>query len=292
MKRRSFDVSVKKATRLSIVTNSIQVSLMVVLLIYLIFTPGADLNDATIRYIVIAVCALLAVVSSLDIRDALMTGRVLEQLDAMGDTLDNMSQFNITLRAQRHDFLNHLQVVYSLMEMQEYDEANAYIEKVYGKITSVSRVMKTAIPAVNALLQVKTAAFEKQGAQVNVSITSTWEELSMPEWEMCKVLSNLLDNAMDAMSGEKEKVLTVTITEDLHNCCFSISNTGPVIPEKMQTTIFIPGITTKGSGHGMGLHIVKTTMENAGGSIRVKSYDHLTTFSGSVPKKKKETIPA
>ena len=41
------------------------------------------------------------------------------------------------------------------MEMEEYGEANSYIEKVYGRITAVSRVLKTASAPINALLQVK-----------------------------------------------------------------------------------------------------------------------------------------
>ena len=49
----------------------------------------------------------------MDIREAMSTRRLLSQLDAMDDTIDAMEKLNNTLRAQRHDFLNHLQVVYS-----------------------------------------------------------------------------------------------------------------------------------------------------------------------------------
>ena len=55
---------------------------------------------------------------------------------------------------------------------QEYEEAQNYIEKVYGDIASLSRSMKTANPAVNALLQVKLAACEKRGIPLILDITS------------------------------------------------------------------------------------------------------------------------
>ena len=56
------------------------------------------------------------------------------------------------------------------------------------------------------------------------------------------------------------------------------------IPEKIREHIFIPGFTTKGDGHGMGLHIVQRTLNERGGEITVDSTDERTVFSGHVPK--------
>jgi len=223
-----------------------------------------------------------------DIREAFSTRRLLRQVDDMDETIDAMSNLNITLRTQRHDFLNHLQVVYSLIEMEEYEEANEYIEKIYGRITAVSRVMKTAIPAVNALLQVKVAACEQAKVKVTLDITSKWETLenTLPAWEMCKVLSNLIDNAIDAMEAlpPRSRSLTISLTENLRQYCFAVANTGAPIPEDMQESIFQPGITTKGDGHGMGLHIVRKTLRSRGGDITLTSDEKKTAFSGFVPK--------
>ena len=115
------------------------------------------------RWVVCIAAIVVAWGAAVDIREALSTRKILSQIDDMDTTIGQMEDFNNTLRSQRHDFLNHLQVVYSLIEMQEYEEANAYIDKVYGAITSVSRVIKTANPAINALLTVKSAACEKAG---------------------------------------------------------------------------------------------------------------------------------
>ena len=82
-----------------------------------------------------------------DITEALRTRRLVQQLDDMDDTISAMATLNTTLRTQRHDFLNHLQVVYSLMEMDEYKEACQYIEQVYGDIRAVSSSLKTATSA-------------------------------------------------------------------------------------------------------------------------------------------------
>jgi sensor histidine kinase regulating citrate/malate metabolism len=258
------------------------------MLFAIIIVPEIETSYRLLLTLTITASLVIVWGAVVDIREALHTRKLLTQLDDMDDTIDAMSQFNNTLRAQRHDFLNHLQVVYSLIEMAEYQEANDYIEQVYGKITAVSRVMKTACPAVNALLQVKVAACEKAGIHVDVTITSKWENLehTLPGWEMCKVLSNLIDNAIDAMEddAEREKRLSIALGENVKQYTFRVENTGAMIPESIRERLFIPGFTTKGDGHGMGLHIVRRTLSNRGGDVLVQSDRKSTVFSGFVPK--------
>ena len=282
------NLSVRKATNYAIVINGLQIALILVMLLAIIFIP--EISASYHLLLTLTVVASLVIVwgAVVDIREALHTRKLLTQLDDMDETIDAMSQFNNTLRAQRHDFLNHLQVVYSLIEMEEYQEANEYIEQVYGRITSVSRTMKTAIPAVNALMLVKAAACEKAGVQVEMNITSKWEalEAAMPDWEMCKVLSNLIDNAIDAMESipADKRRLSITLAENVKQYTFRVENTGTPIPEDIREHIFIPGFTTKGDGHGMGLHIVRRTLKERGGDITVESSSEQTVFSGYVPK--------
>ena len=108
----------------------------------------------------------------------------------------------------------------------------------------------------------------------------------MPGWEMCKVLSNLLDNAIDALQEVEasQRSLTLTLTEDLRSFRFAVANTGPMIPLKSQESIFQPGITTKAAGHGMGLYIVRKVLRDRGGDITLVSDATHTEFSGFVPK--------
>ena len=288
MKSLKKPVSVRKATNYAIVINALQIALILVMLAAIIIFP--EISASYHLLLTLTVVASLVIVwgAVVDIREALGTRKLLTQLDDMDDTIDAMSQFNNTLRAQRHDFLNHLQVVYSLIEMGEYQEANDYIEQVYGRITSVSRVVKTANPAVNALLLVKAAACEKAGIPVEVAITSKWETLenTLPDWEMCKVLSNLIDNAIDALAGipQERRCLKIALGENVKQYTFQVENNGAMIPETIRERIFIPGFTTKGDGHGMGLHIVRRTLQERGGDIRVESDETHTVFSGFVPK--------
>lgn len=285
--KRQKNLEVKKATILAMVVNSLQILMVGVIVLYMYMTPG-DMADLPLARALVAVAAAVVIWGGvIDIRDALDSRKLLQQLDDMDQTIEAQEDLNITLRAQRHDFLNHLQVVYSLIEMKEYKEANDYIERVYGSIASVGKVLRTANPAINALLQVKLGVCEKAGIQVKLDIRSAWKDLSIPGWEMCKVLGNLLDNAIDALQEVSDRRLTLTLTEDLKAFRFSVKNSGPMIPVKLQASIFQPGITTKAAGHGMGLFIVRRTVQEWGGDIRLISDAKETEFSGFIPREVK-----
>ena len=285
--KRQKNLEVKKATILAMVVNSLQILMVGVIVLYMYMTPG-DIADLPLARALVAVAAAVVIWGGvIDIRDALDSRKLLQQLDDMDQTIEAQEDLNITLRAQRHDFLNHLQVVYSLIEMKEYKEANDYIERVYGSIASVGKVLRTANPAINGLLQVKLAVCEKAGIQVKLDIRSAWKDLSIPGWEMCKVLGNLLDNAIDALQEVSDRRLTLTLTEDLKAFRFSVKNSGPMIPVKLQASIFQPGITTKAAGHGMGLFIVRRTVQEWGGDIRLISDAKETEFSGFIPREVK-----
>lgn len=284
-KRRERGVDIRKATNFGMAVNAMEIGAMVLLLVLVLYGNHLTVTGGT-RVLVFAAALAVIVGEIFSMITARSTQHVMEQMDAMSESLEAMEKLNNTLRAQRHDFLNHLQVVYSLIEMEEYQEANRYIDKVYGAITSVSRVLKTASPAINALLQVKLDACEKQGIRVTLNINSAWKELPMPAWEMCKVLSNLIDNAMDAMEDmpQEKRHLVLTLTEDVRSYRFSVANTGPEIPEEMRPRIFEAGVTTKSDGHGMGLYIVRDTLRHSGGDIALTQEDGMIVFAGYVPK--------
>ena len=285
LRARAMDrLNIKKASVFAIVINAVQILLIIASCVFLCFNPSFFKDANLTRTGILLVSALACWGGLVDIREALTARRNLSQVEDMEITLQNMENLNNTLRAQRHDFLNHLQVVFSLMEMEEYKEAQDYIETVYGDIASLSRAMKTANPAVNALLQVKLAVCEKKGIPVEMEIQSAWRDMSIPGWEMCKVLSNLIDNAIDAMEGQQNPRLRLYLGEDVRAFRFAVSNTGPMIPEEMQKNIFLPGITTKAQGHGMGLFIVRQTLLERGGDITLQSTPEETLFAGWVPK--------
>ena len=277
----------RKAALYAGVINALQIAAMAALALYILVD---DMNTALSGVLGDLLVLLLAAVviwgAAVDIREALAAMKMTVKLHGLDETVTQMTDLNHALRAQRHDFLNHLQVVYSLIEMGEHEEANHYIEQVYGDIQAVSKSLKTACAPVNALLRAKTAEAERRNVRMDTVISAAWKDLPLPAWEMCRVLSNLIDNAMDALEGRAGARVTVTLAEDVKGYSFRVENNGPAIPADKQSAIFEAGFSGKGEGRGMGLYIARETLRAAGGDLTVQSDDAATAFSGFVPRNK------
>ncbi len=207
--------------------------------------------------------------------------RLRERYISIQESCNNLEQLNYELRAARHDYLNHLQVVYGLLELEEYEELQTYLAPVYKDMMKTGKALKTSKPALNALLMAKMQEAESRKIDFYVEVKSDLKELKVEDWQLCKLLSNLIDNAMTALEKkEEERKLEVDINESRERYSFSISNNGPAIPVEMQTNIFKRGITTKrGEGHGMGLAIVSDITRENNGKIELASEEKQTTFT-------------
>ena len=278
-------LNIRKAALYSIVINALQILAVLALAVYILYDGvNSALHGPLGDMVVLLLAAVVTWGAVMDIREAMQAGKLNVKLHGLNETVTQMSDLNIALRVQRHDFLNHLQVVYSLIEMGEYEEANRYIEQVYGDIQSLSQALKTACAPVNALLRAKMAEAKQRNIQVELTVHAVWDNLPLPAWEMCRVLSNLMDNAMDALGETPNARLEITLGEDVKSYSFEVRNNGPMIPEKIQATIFEPGFSGKGEGRGMGLHIARETMRAAGGDLTVESSQRFTAFRGALPK--------
>ncbi len=213
-----------------------------------------------------------------------------EHYDNLQESHSRLEQLNCEMRAQRHDYLNHLQVVCGLMELGEYEELRSYLAPVFKDMQKTGKALKTSKPALNALLKAKMGEAESRGIDFYIEVKSDLKQLYAEDWELCKVLSNLLDNAMTALEKkESEKKITLDITEDLSEYHFSVGNNGPKIPKEMQENIFRKGISTKkGEGHGMGLFIVMNVLKEYHGTMKLTSTEEETIFACSFPKAAKE----
>lgn len=207
--------------------------------------------------------------------------------DALRENIDNLCKLNDKLRMDRHDYLNHLQIIYGLMELEEYDEMNSYLMKVYKELLKTGKAVKTSKPAINALLAAKSAESENKGIEFLIEVKSDLKRLTIEDWELCKVMSNLIDNAMKALEDfeAEEKKIRVNITETPERYIFSVEDNGPEIPVELRDSIFKKGFSTKKEeGHGMGLAIVSEILSKSGGDIELKSDSEETVFTVSFGK--------
>lgn len=235
-------------------------------------------------------CFTVVIILAICIFVLLFTYRRLRKLyEDLQDSYRQLENLNSELRAQRHDYLNHLQVVYGLMELEEYDELLDYLQPVYKDMQKTGKALKTSKPAINALLKAKMDEAESRNIDFYIEVKSDLKNLEVEDWELCKVIANLLDNAMTALEEkEGEKKISLDIMEDKEGYRFDVSNNGPEILPEMQEMIFKQGVSTKkGEGHGMGLYIAANVVKSYKGTIKLTSEENETTFSFSLPKEER-----
>ncbi len=103
--------------------------------------------------------------------------------------------------------------------------------------------------------------------------------LKCDQRKMESVLSNLINNAVQAIDGQGE--INIESVADSENLTILIKDSGPGIPETDLERVFEPMFTTKKTGTGLGLVICKSIVEQHGGSIFVSNKP--TTFTIIIP---------
>ena len=201
---------------------------------------------------------------------------------------DNIMELINSIRSQRHDFINNLQIINSLLYEGNYDELNRYITKLNNEVTVYNDLLKINQPIIGALLNSKIAQAEMNGIKVNIDINANLSKLATKAYDITRILGNLIDNAVDAIlqNNIKDKWINLIIEEKGPLLIFSIKNLGTMPKEIVENSIFEPGFTTKDDSHyGLGLYISKQLAKKLHGKIEFDSTGELgTTFSLVLPK--------
>ena len=103
--------------------------------------------------------------------------------------------------------------------------------------------------------------------------------------QLIRVVTNLVKNAIQAVSDVEHPAILVAVTEEDHRACLTVSDNGSGISEENKVKIFEPKFTTKSSGMGLGLAMVKNIVESCGGNIGFSSkLNKGTIFKVQFPK--------
>ena len=128
---------------------------------------------------------------------------------------------------------------------------------------------------VDLLDQVKTTLelFKNTG---NISFKVSWPPenrimVFADKEHLNSIFSNLIKNGIQSVPSDKEGLIKLTIDLKNDKVIVSVSDNGTGIPEKLKKNLFIPNFTTKSSGMGLGLSIVKRYVESANGRVWFES---------------------
>ena len=134
------------------------------------------------------------------------------------DEVDNIYR---TMRGWRHDYHNHIQAMLALTDNPE--ELRKYLWMLNDDLTTVDTVIKTGNVMVDAILNSKLSLIKTKKIAVNAKATVP-AEFNISEIDLCVIIGNLLDNAMEACLRQSEsenrfiRVYIGTLKQQLYIC--------------------------------------------------------------------------
>ena len=102
-------------------------------------------------------------------------------------------------------------------------------------------------------------------------------QVSIDRTQLIRIITNLIKNAVEACDSLEKPLIQVNIKMKNKNVIIDINDNGVGIPKEIKSKIFEPNFTTKTSGMGLGLGMVKNLVNSYGGKISFKSKINLGT---------------
>jgi sensor histidine kinase YesM len=117
--------------------------------------------------------------------------------------MENLEQLIYKLKSERHDFNNHLGVIYGLLEGGETDRARNYTTQLVKTAEEYQNITNIPYSMVRAMLNYKLSAARESKIELRLNINVP-AELKLDEFDLTVILGNLLDNAMEACAAIEE----------------------------------------------------------------------------------------
>lgn len=140
--------------------------------------------------------SILSLLHSMAAREAQM--QALSARESMAqEQLAVVQESDESLRRMRHETVNHYTVLQKLSQAGAWDSLEQYLEDLLAGVEAVPVMTYVAHPAINAVLTTILARAQKLGIKAEHEVSAP-ETLPFPDTELCTVLMNLLQNALDA----------------------------------------------------------------------------------------------
>lgn len=124
--------------------------------------------------------------------------------------LQDSIRWNTEVNTLRHDLKNHLLCISEYIRLQQTDAAMEYIEKLTGQVKKeLPYHMMTSSVAVNAILDLKRLVCDEN--QIDIKYFVLEELPKIDETDLCVILANLLDNAIEAASKEEKRQIRLSM---------------------------------------------------------------------------------
>ena len=188
-----------------------------------------------------------------------------------------------TQRRLTHEFTNHTDALALLLQQGDYEGAKAYLSTLTKTIAANTTIMDTHNPLLDALLSKKYEEASRKGVMVYFDLPDL-RDMPMDQTDLVIVLSNLLNNAIEAAAQADPPEIYVRMRKSEEEVVLSVRNR--VKEELNLVDGQLPRISQKGAGHGFGLWNVQDVLKKYGGEYTISCRECWFRFTCTIPLRK------
>lgn len=185
------------------------------------------------------------------------------------------------VRGWRHDYRNHIQIMKSYAAEGDLEGIRHYLDELDEDLSTVDTVLKTGNRMTDAILNSKISLAKSRHIPV-VADAHVPVALKTAEIDLCIIIGNLLDNAIEASMELPEDKRMIRVYMDMKNTQLYMSFTNLTASGK-QKKIAGRFATTKGQGHGFGLVRIDDIVARYHGYLNRNSEDGAFTTEILLP---------
>lgn len=184
-------------------------------------------------------------------------------------------------RGWRHDYRNHIQTMKAYAAQGDLEAIKKYLDMLDVDLNTVDTVVKTGNSMADAILNSKISLAKARNIPVRVDAHIP-VQLKMSELDLCCIIGNLFDNAIEASMKLPEEERLIRVYMDMKGTQLYISFTNFTAGGKLNKTgkVFR---TSKGEGHGFGLVRIDAIVERLEGYLSRNSEEGAFTTEILIP---------
>ena len=183
----------------------------------------------------------------------------------------------LSFRKFKHDLMNQFTVIATYLDLGENDKAIAYFKELGTEFSSLTRTF-TDNTLINAVLNSKYQMARIQG--INMDITVDIHNITLDETELCTLIANSLDNALEADPPDRTIKASLVEKDDVFTFICQNSYSGEI--RQAEDGSFITH-KDDSRNHGLGINNIKDAVRSMGGTVSFTADGSIFTVAASIP---------
>lgn len=196
-----------------------------------------------------------------------------KQLELELNHYSNMIEKNRDMRVFRHDFKNNLISVRALIGGGQYNEAEKYIDELYGRLDATKNAFSTGNHLADAILAEKNSAAVSQKTEIDFDGIIPSDGID--NIDLCTILANALDNALEASKSIENA--TINVRAAVNSTVFMLTVSNPTLQPVEIKNNRVKTTKADSVNHGLGIGSIKNAAKKYNGEVNLKYEDgHFT----------------